>query len=198
MGGTLIVSGSEKGREFLVRLLRENSAADYQPIQAVASGEEARRLLSVSEAALILINAPVVSELGHQLAVHAAQTTAAAVVLIVKAEQADEIEAQVEEEGVLVLSKPFPRASFFQTIRLALAARRRVLGLKNENLLLQKKMEEIRLVDRAKCVLIQYQGLTEPQAHRYIEKRAMDSRQTRGEVARQVIDSYEPHPLEGN
>lgn len=191
MGGTLIVSGSEKGRDFLTQLLLDTDAAAYQPIQCVASGEEARRLLSATEAELLLINAPVISEMGHDLATHAAQTTTAAVVLIVKAEQADDMEAQVENDGVLVLGKPFSRPYFFQTVRLALAARRRMLGLKNENVQLQQKIEEIRLVDRAKCALIQYLGLTEPQAHRYIEKQAMDSRQTRGEVARQVIKTYE-------
>ena len=57
-----------------------------------------------------------------------------------------------------------------------------MLGLRQENIKLQKKIEEIRLVDRAKCALIQYLGLTESQAHKYIEKGdgpASDTRQYR-------------------
>ena len=95
-------------------------------------------------------------------------------------------------EGVLVLAKPFGRAMFSQTLRLGLAARRRMLGLRDENVQLQKKIEEIRLVDRAKCVLIQVLSMTEPQAHRYLEKEAMDRRVTRREVAEQVLRTYEP------
>ena len=47
------------------------------------------------------------------------------------------------------------------------------------------------MVDRAKCALIQYLGFTEPQAHRYIEKQAMDLRQTRREVAESILKSDE-------
>ena len=56
----------------------------------------------------------------------------------------------------------------------------------------EKKLEEMRLVGRAKCMLMQYRGLTEQQAHRQIEKQAMDSRQTRGAVALEILDTYEP------
>ena len=49
----------------------------------------------------------------------------------------------------------------------------------------------MRLIDRAKCVLIQYLTMTEPQAHRYIEKQAMDTRTTRREVAQQILRTYE-------
>lgn len=51
--------------------------------------------------------------------------------------------------------------------------------------------EEKRLIDRAKRTLMRYLGFTEPQAHRYIEKHAMDLRVTRTEVARGVLKIYE-------
>ena len=54
-----------------------------------------------------------------------------------------------------------------------------------------RKIDEIRLVDRAKCALIQYLSMTEAQAHRYIEKQAMDRRTTRGRVAQSIIEIYE-------
>ena len=54
-----------------------------------------------------------------------------------------------------------------------------------------KKIDDIRLVDRAKCALIQYRLLTEPEAHKYIEREAMDSRRTRREVAQAILRMYE-------
>jgi response regulator NasT len=65
------------------------------------------------------------------------------------------------------------------------------MTLENENNKLQKKIEAIRLVDRAKCVLIQYLNMTEPQAHRYIEKQAMDLRQSRVATAENILKTYE-------
>ena len=67
-----------------------------------------------------------------------------------------------------------------------------MLGLRDENIQLQQKIEEIRLVDRAKCALIQYLNLTEAQAHRYIEKQAMDLRLSRRQVAEAILKTYEP------
>ncbi len=52
-------------------------------------------------------------------------------------------------------------------------------------------MEETKLVNRAKCVLIQNLKLTESQAHRYIEKQAMDTRQTKKEIAQKILTTYE-------
>lgn len=75
-------------------------------------------------------------------------------------------------------------------LKLITATRRRLLGLKHENIKLQKKIEDIRLVDRAKCVLIQHLSLTEQQAHRYIEKQAMDRRISKPEVAQGILNTY--------
>ena len=93
--------------------------------------------------------------------------------------------------GVFVLPKPMNRQLFFQSIKLLEASRRRMLGLKRENDKLHNKIEEIKLVDRAKCVLIECQGLTESQAHRQIEKQAMDYRMTRREVAEYILNQYD-------
>ena len=64
-------------------------------------------------------------------------------------------------------------------------------GLRQENVKLQSKIEEIRLVDRAKCALIQYLSMTEEQAHHFIEKQAMDMRTTKREIAEGILKSYE-------
>ena len=84
--------------------------------------------------------------------------------MIVKSELADDVSAKVEEFGILVVPKPVGRALFYQSLKLISATRRRILNLKQENVKLQKKIEEIRLVDRAKCVLIQHLHFTEAQA----------------------------------
>ena len=97
----------------------------------------------------------------------------------------------MEDSGAMVLPKPISRQFFCQSLKFVSAARRRMRGLKNENTRLQKKIDDIRLVDRAKCVLIQYADFTEQQAHRYIEKKAMDQRVSRREVAEDILRIYE-------
>mgnify|MGYP001534993779 FL=1 len=52
-------------------------------------------------------------------------------------------------------------------------------------------MDELKTVNRAKWLLIGKLGMNEADAHRYIEKLAMDTRQTRREIAESVIKTYE-------
>jgi response regulator NasT len=92
---------------------------------------------------------------------------------------------------VFVVPKHCSRQFFFQSLRLAGAARSRLLVLHRENARLQTAIEEIRIVDRAKCALIQCLMMTEPQAHRHIEKQAMDLRVSKLDVAKTILKTYE-------
>ena len=184
----LLVCSADKIGLSLVDFLK---AAGYLNVAVASSGSEARRLIVESDYSLIVINAPLSDEFGHELGLMAVEATPAGVILLVKSEIADEVSARVESEGVLVVAKPIVRAVFYQALRFMTASRQRIMGLKKENDKLQHKIEEIRLVDRAKCVLIQVLKLTEPQAHRYIEKQAMDRRCPRGEVAQEILKTYE-------
>ena len=188
MDRVLLISGSGKGRELFGGLLREQG---LELADAVSSGVEGRRMLAERDYDVILINCPLTDEYGTRLACFAAESTAAGVLLLCREEQADEIAEQVEQCGVLTVPKPVNRAVMHQTLRMAGAVRRRLAGAQRGKETLRQKMEEIRLVDRAKCALIQYLSLTEPMAHRYIEKEAMDRRVSRREVAEGILRTYE-------
>ncbi|MEI6100274.1 MAG: ANTAR domain-containing protein [Eubacteriales bacterium] len=54
-----------------------------------------------------------------------------------------------------------------------------------------KSPEEEEIINRAKTTLMEYLGFTEPQAHRYIEKHAMDMRVTKIEIAINILKIYE-------
>lgn len=188
MERVLLVSSAQKGAEMLLDLLRGHFSAQ---VITVPSGAEGRRALAGQPFDLVLVNAPLPDEFGHDLCLSAAQATAAGVLMLVRGEQADEVSARVESSGVLVVPKPLNRAFLYQAIRLVEASRQRLLSLRRETETLKNRIEEIRLVDRAKCALIQYLGMTEPQAHRHIEKEAMDRRVTRGRIAEDILKTYE-------
>ena len=77
--------------------------------------------------------------------------------LFVKTENADAVAARVEDSGVVVVSKPVSRTYFHQAYRLVVASHRRAMGLQQEYDKLQHQIEEIRLVNRAKGILIEKQ-----------------------------------------
>ncbi len=187
-GTTLLVGSSEKSQALLQTLL---NGTGFSQCTLSQNGAEARRILTQGDYSLVIINTPLTDEPGIDLAVKTAQSTLSGVILLVKAEMADVIAQKVEDSGVLVVAKPVSRPLFDQALRLSMTARNRMLMLQNQNEKLQKKIEEMRMVDRAKCALIQYLRMTEQQAHRHIEKQAMDTRQTKMQVARDIVNTYE-------
>ena len=56
--------------------------------------------------------------------------------------------------------------------------------------LAEEKMQEIRIVNRAKWILITELKMTETDAHRYIEKQAMDRCVSKKEIAEEIIKTY--------
>ncbi len=188
MERALIVSGSEKGLETIAQFLHSYG---YTKIISTPSGSEARRLVSTNEYALIVINTPLTDEFGHELSTMVAENSSAGIILICKADIADDVADKVEDYGVCVVAKPLNRSILHQSIRLVAATRSRMLGLQRENSKLMVKIDEMRLINRAKCTLMQYLKFTEPEAHRYIEKQAMDTRATRKEVALKILSMYE-------
>ncbi len=187
MGRILLVSGSVNGKEVLSQLIKDGG---YDVITQTKSGSEARRFINENEYELIIVNTPLSDEFGRDFAIKAADTTHSGIILICRSEISEEISDKLSCYGIFVLAKPINKTTFFQTLRLSAATRSRMLGL-NNNAKVQSKTEEIKLINRAKSCLMQYLKFTEPQAHRYIEKQAMDTRQTRKDIARHILSIYE-------
>ena len=181
----LVVSSTEKTHAMLAQFL-SSCGVQSQLCRAMA-GSEARRALVDGEFDLVLVNTPLPDEFGHELAQLAAGETTAGVILLAKAEIADSVAEKVEDDGVFVVPKPLSRVLFMQALRMTRAARSRLSGLQNENRRLQKRIEDIRLVDRAKCLLIERKAMTEQEAHRWIEKQAMDRCVSRKVIAEQIL-----------
>lgn len=155
------------------------------------SAAEARRIVLDQEIDLVVINAPLLDESGEELAVMVVQQSLAGSILVVKNQYFEQTEALFADQGVLVVSKPVIRQMFFQTLSLSRSLRTRLTAMHNENEKLQRKIEEIKIIDRAKWILIKNLEMDEQQAHRYLAKQAMDLRKSRYAVALSVLKTYQ-------
>ena len=70
------------------------------------------------------------------------------------------------------------------------SVRERLRRIKKKTVSLEEKMEEIRLVNRAKWALIKSCHMTEENAHRYIQKQAMDLCLSKKETAENILKTY--------
>lgn len=186
MARILIVSGSPKGAEAFAGLLTALSLTD---IHKAGSGAEAHRLLAAQSFALIVILSPLPDEFGSELAKAAAGTTAG-VMLVVRAELAEEMAARLQDKGIFVFSPDMGRRLFDGAVRLLMTIHRRLAAIAPQTERLQQTIQDIRLADRAKCLLIQYERLTEQEAHRYMEKEAMNRRLSKREIAEEILANY--------
>ena len=111
--------------------------------------------------------------------------------MFVKNELEAETESKVCTYGVFVIAKPVNKALFYKAVRLLEAVSYRMKGVQSENDRLQRKIDDDRTINRAKAVLMKYLSMSEPQAHKYLEKQAMDLRITKAEVAKRLLSTYE-------
>jgi response regulator NasT len=188
MDSVLIASNTSGTMQIISSLLRERS---FSRIVAAQSGAEARRYMTESEFDLIIIDSPLPDEFGTDLSLHAAEHTSAGIILIVDESRLFDDNADAEDAGVFVLPKPISPEFFYQATKLLDASRRRILFIEDQNKRLQQQIQEIRVIDRAKLVLVQVLRMTEAQAHRYIEKQSMDLRQSRIQTAESILRTYE-------
>ena len=181
----LIVSSSEKAVDFIKSKMSEN----YY-IECVRSGTDARQLLIDRDYDIVIINCPLKDEFGLDLAENIIKDSYAGVMVLVSADVFDSVSFSMEKIGIHCLSKPLSSSTFIQGLTLTNATYSRLKGLINKTESLKEKMEEIRLVGRAKLLLITNLSLTENEAHKYIEKQAMDRCVKKTVIANEIIKKY--------
>lgn len=184
----LVVSTSGVFDRTVSDLLPRN---DFFPIHMVKSCGEARRALLDQAYDIVLINTPLPDDFGLRLAVDVCNTSHAGVLLCVKNDLYNEVYSKVTPHGVLTLSKPTSLPMITHSLRVLCAIRERLRKVEAKQQSVEERIEEIRLVNRAKWLLIQCLNMTEAQAHHYIEKQSMDTRATKRKVAQEIIQTYD-------
>ncbi|MDO5585264.1 MAG: ANTAR domain-containing protein [Dialister sp.] len=183
----LIVSASEKFRDALLSLLPESA---YTPIVTAGSVGEAERLRSQRDFDFIFINSPLPDDAGIRFAIDCCQSGGTVAVLFAAAALYEQVQAKAGEHGVFVLPRPVPREAILRGLNWMTAARERLRSYEKKAQPIQEKMEEIRLVNRAKWLLISELKMSEPDAHHYITHQAMDRCVPKRAVAEEIIRLY--------
>ena len=184
----LLVSASEKITATTLELL---PATDYYPVAVARSVAEARRRLSDESYDLVIINSPLPDDAGLQFAMDICASSDAGVLLMVRSELYEATYYRVLPFGVVTLSKPTSTQMVSHNLRVLCSIRERLRRVKTRQATVEEKMEEIRLVNRAKLLLIQCLNMTEAEAHRYIQRQAMAQHLSKREAAENIIHTYQ-------
>ncbi len=163
---------------------------DSPEITCLTSGTMGRGT-DISRFDRIIISTPLSDEFGLDFVADISKQTRSGIVVLAKGEIADEVQKKIKFTGAFVLARPFGKAMLIQALKFAEVAREGMLKLEEENKQLSKQISDMKLVNKAKAVLMQYLNLNEEQAHRYIQKQAMDMRKTQSAIAREILQTYQ-------
>ena len=183
----LIVSATDRFTSAFADLL---PATRYSQVHTAASISAAKRMLAEKTFDFVIINAPLPDDIGTRFAIDTCTNQQSAVLLLVKNDIHAGIHDEVVEYGVFTLPKPTSKPTLIHALSWMESARERLRQFEKKSLSIKEKMAEIRLVNKAKWILISELKMNEPDAHRYIEKQAMDRCITKQTIAEEIIKTY--------
>lgn len=183
----LIASKSRKTADSLTSILKQSG---FSRVIVTGSGSKARNITAIHDVDLILINTPLEDDFGTTLAMDMADKSMA-VILLVKREDVDRISYRMQPYGAVTLGKPLVKAEFIRVLDIVSAMMNKIHRLDRQQKTLEIHVKEMKLITRAKCLLIQQLAMSENEAHRYMEKTAMNTGRKMVKVAEDIISTYE-------
>jgi len=186
-GSALIVTSSQKSVKLYSEVL---NLASIGKITVLETAAQTKKKLPENDFEIIIIDAPLSDEYGESLARNIAVKGSSQVILAVNNEDFEKISSVCQEDGVLTITKPVDNNIFWSALSLVKSVSGKLKKVQEENAKLKQKIEDIRIIDRAKCMLISYLKLTEQESHRFIEKQAMDLRSTKRAIAEEILKTY--------
>lgn len=183
----LIVSRSEKFIKEIGSLL---SVEQFRK-DVADSASQARRMLLERSYDFVIINAPLTDEFGSRLSLDISTSAGTIAVLFAMSDVYDEIVHKTAPHGVFIIKKPVSQQTVIQSLSLLISARERLRSVEKKAGKAESKIEEIRVVNKAKWFLIDNEDMSENDAHKYIEKAAMDSGITKKQAAQMIIEKYQ-------
>ena len=169
----------------IVEILRDNG---FEVVGEAGDGETAVALATELRPDLVIMDVKMPQLDGISAAERLSKGHIAPVVLLTAFSQKELVERASEAGALAYVVKPFTPNDLLPAIEIALARYAQIIALEAEVGDLVERFETRKLVDRAKGLLNEKMGLTEPEAFRWIQKASMDRRLTMKDVSQAIIE----------
>jgi len=173
----------------IVEILRDNG---FDVVGEAGDGETAVALAIELKPDLVVMDVKMPQLDGISAAEKLAKNHVAPVVLLTAFSQKELVDRASEAGAMAYVVKPFTPSDLLPAIEIALSRYAQIIALESEVQDMVERFETRKLVDRAKGLLNEKMGLSEPDAFRWIQKASMDRRLTMHDVAQAVIEQLGP------
>lgn len=162
-----------------------------QGFTVVAEADNGQRALELAEEHqpdLVLMDVKMPIMDGITAAEEINKKQLAPVVLLTAFSQKELVDRAAEAGAMAYVVKPFSPQDLIPAIEVAMSRYDQIKALQNEVSSVKGQFETRKQVERAKSLLVNKMGLTEPEAFRWIQKTSMDRRLSMREVAETIIN----------
>ena len=161
----------------------------FEVVGEAADGDAAIRLTRERDPDLVIMDIKMPGMDGLTAAERIVEEDLAAVLILTAFSQRDLVQRAAEAGAIGYLVKPFQKSDLIPAIEVALARHSQLVQVKKESADLTEQLETRKLVDRAKGRLMDAQSMSEADAFRHLQKRAMDERRSMKEIAEEILAS---------
>ncbi|MGU3651588.1 ANTAR domain-containing response regulator [Mycolicibacterium sp. A43C] len=172
----------------LAEMLRDEG---YEVVGQAGDGQEAVDLAESLTPDLVIMDVKMPRRDGIDAASEIAAKRIAPIVILTAFSQRELVERARDAGAMAYLVKPFSITDLIPAIELAVSRFSEISALENEVATLSERLETRKLVERAKGLLQANQGMTEPEAFKWIQRAAMDRRTTMKRVAEVVLETLD-------
>ena len=184
----LVVSGSEDFNTQFRQSLPDNL---FVSLEYRKNATSARHRILERWYDIVVVNVPLPDENGLELAMDIADQGHASVLVVAPSQIYEMVLDHVTDYGILAISKPSSISRIEKGVRFLMKVQEQLSGMQQELLLARSRLEEMRIVNKAKFLLVERRHMTEEEAHRYVGKLAMDQRISRKKAAEDIIEDFE-------
>ena len=184
----LVVSSAENFNSAILSMLPK---ANFKPMVYAKNISTAQRAIAERSFDFVIINAPLADDLGVRFAIDCSSKHNTLVLLLIANEIHTDVYNKVASHGVFTVPKPLTKQMMDTALRWMMTAKHKLAHFEKKATTVEDKMMEIRLVNKAKWLLISNEHMEEPEAHRYLEKEAMNRCIAKTTVAEEIIKKYE-------
>jgi response regulator NasT len=172
----------------LAEMLREEG---YDVVGQAGDGQEAVELAESLKPDLVIMDVKMPRRDGIDAASEIAAKRIAPIVVLTAFSQRELVERARDAGAMAYLVKPFSITDLIPAIEVAVSRFGEIAALEQEVATLSDRLETRKMVERAKGLLQQKQGMSEPEAFKWIQRAAMDRRTTMKRVAEVVLETLD-------
>jgi response regulator NasT len=189
---TVALQNVEAAEKIKIALQRSGYAVG----EICTSGGEAIRRVRAGATDMLLINLEMPDMTGLDVATIIGDENLCSVILFVSPDKRALCNDVVEDYDITLFNKPVNVSALLGTIEVVLQSRRRMGRMERELSSLKQSLENRKLVERAKGILMKRKSISEAEAYRRIQKMSMDSRVSMKDIAVKIIELSEKQSAE--